>query len=220
MTADGLIPYERALATGEDLVAVAPDGAQVHWDVRRWLAPIDDADRTVLARCVGPTLDVGCGPGRFVHARALSGQIALGVDVAATAVELTARRGAAVLMRDVFDRVPGEGRWQSVLLMDGNIGIGGDPTSLLARLAQLLAPSGQLLVEIDPDDAMDQRLVVRLADALSAEAAASGADFDWAVVGGRALLGYAAAAALSYGGSWTADGRVFVCLTRRGLPPR
>jgi SAM-dependent methyltransferase len=210
MRQGALRPYEQALLSGRELTAVTGEGQRLRWDVGRWLAPINDADRTVLARCVGPTLDVGCGPGRFVHACATAGQIALGVDIAATAVELTARRGAAVLLRDVFERVPGEGRWQTVLLMDGNIGISGDPASLLARLGQLLAPRGQLLVEADPDETADQRLTVRLSDDTGL---AYGPAFEWALIGRIALARHAAVAGLRYSGSWEADGRVFVRLT-------
>ena len=31
------------------------------------------------------------------------------------------------MQRSVFDRLPDEGRWGSALLLDGNVGIGGDP---------------------------------------------------------------------------------------------
>ena len=39
-------------------------------------------------------------------------------------------------------RPPGEGRWDTVLFIDGNVGIGGDPIALLRRVRQLLAPAG------------------------------------------------------------------------------
>ena len=206
-----LRPYEQALVSGGNLMAVTSEGRRLRWDVGRWLAPIDDTDRTVLARCDGPTLDVGCGPGRFVHASALAGQIALGVDIAAAAVELTARRGAAVLLRSVFGRVPGEGRWQTVLLMDGNIGIAGDPAALLTRLAQLLASDGQLLVETDPDPHADHRLRVRLGG--PGTGSSYGPEFGWALVGRRALGRHAAEAGLRQNGSWEAGGREFARLT-------
>jgi hypothetical protein len=38
-----------------------------------------------------------------------------------------------------------------VLLLDGNIGIGGDPHRLLRRVRELLTPTGRLLVELDVD---------------------------------------------------------------------
>ena len=41
--------------------------------------------------------------------------------------------GGPALVRSVFETLPGEGRWDTVLLMDGNIGIGGDPAALLGR---------------------------------------------------------------------------------------
>ena len=35
----------------------------------------------------------------------------------------------------MFEPLPGEGRWGTVLLLDGNVGIGGDPVALLERAA-------------------------------------------------------------------------------------
>ena len=59
--------------------------------------------------------------------------MALGIDVTPAARAAAARRRRRrVLRRCVFDRVPGEGRWRTALLLDGNIGIGGDPVALLA----------------------------------------------------------------------------------------
>ena len=63
---------------------------------------------------------------------------ALGVDQSATAVRLARRSGAPALSRDVFDPLPGTGRWQTVLLADGNVGLGGDPWRVLRRAAELL----------------------------------------------------------------------------------
>ncbi|MBN9619691.1 MAG: class I SAM-dependent methyltransferase [Actinobacteria bacterium] len=208
MRVGALRDYEDALTSSRDLDLVTADGRRLHLDVRRWLAPADAADGTVLRRCVGPTLDVGCGPGRLVGARAGTGQITLGVDIAAAAVELTARRGAPVLRRDVFDRVPGEGRWQTILLVDGNVGIGGDVGLLLRRLRDLLGPGGQLLVEADPRPDADEVLAVRFAGRPDDPA------FDWAVVGGAALARHAARAGLRHVESWESDGRSFLRLVR------
>ena len=52
------------------------------------------------------------------------------------------------MQRDVFDRLPGEGRWCTALLADGNIGIGGDPVRLLQRVRTLLVPGGRVVVEL------------------------------------------------------------------------
>src|SRR4051812_20039915 len=107
---------------------------EVPLDVARWLAPADAADDTVLDRGTGPVLDVGCGPGRLVSSLNQRGVAALGVDVAETAVALTRGQGLPALLRSVFSDLPGEGRWPTVLLFDGNVGIGGDPLRLLERI--------------------------------------------------------------------------------------
>src|SRR5204863_7462240 len=86
-----------------------------------------------LAAMAAPVLDVGCGPGRLVVGLARRGAVALGVDPAPAAVALARGRGAAVLQRSVFDPLPGHGRWRTIVLADGNIGIGGDPVRLLRR---------------------------------------------------------------------------------------
>lgn len=121
----------------------------------------DDLERLILARCEAPVLDVGCGPGRLVAALNARGVPALGIDVSRQAVEQTRRRGAMALRRAVEDPVPAEGRWGTVLLADGSIGIGGDPGALLRRCRLLVGPRGLVLVETD--DAVGPRTVAALA---------------------------------------------------------
>ncbi|MEJ7832562.1 MAG: class I SAM-dependent methyltransferase [Nocardioides sp.] len=116
--------------------------------VEAWTRPADDDDHTLLALCVGATLDIGCGPGRMTAALADLGQVVLGIDVVGEAVGLTRERGGSALRRDVFDHLPGEGRWRSALLADGNVGIGGDPHALLKRIRQLIDPRGRVVVEL------------------------------------------------------------------------
>ncbi|CAN5628431.1 class I SAM-dependent methyltransferase [soil metagenome] len=103
----------------------------------------------VLERADGPVIDIGCGPGRHVAELAARGQIALGIDISAAATATAAKVGATVLRRSVFHRLPREGHWRTALLMDGNIGIGGDAASLLLRLRKVLAPGGTVLVEVE-----------------------------------------------------------------------
>ncbi|HEY7048050.1 MAG TPA: class I SAM-dependent methyltransferase [Jatrophihabitantaceae bacterium] len=173
-------------------------------DLGRWAGPVDDADESVLARCVAPVLDVGCGPGRFVLALAQRGHAALGVDITRAAVQLTRGHGVPALHRDVFDRTPGEGRWPTALLMDGNIGIGGDPVRLLTRLRTLLRATGQLLVEVHPGPDVDRRGRVRFVP--------GGPSFPWAEVGLAPLRRDAAGAGYSVGEVWSAAGRSFAVL--------
>jgi SAM-dependent methyltransferase len=117
--------------------------------VARWQADADGGDSVLLDACSGPTLDVGCGPGRLVAALLARNVQALGVDVSREAIRRTTARGGIAIRRDVFDLLPGEGRWHHVLLADGNLGIGGDPAALLRRVGQLLRPSGTVVVEVE-----------------------------------------------------------------------
>jgi SAM-dependent methyltransferase len=120
--------YEQGLRGGYVEVEYA-DGRVTPLAAQRWLRPIE-GDECILARCGGPTLDVGSGPGRLTVALTRRGIFALGIDVTPLAVELTLRAGGLALQRCVFDPIPGAGRWAEALLTDGNIGIGGDPVVL------------------------------------------------------------------------------------------
>ncbi len=127
-----------------------------------WRAPASDDERRLLASLPGPVLDLGCGPGRLVLALCELGIAALGVDASPRAVHLARAMGAATLERSVFDALPGEGRWPTVLLFDGNVGIAGDPVTLLRRVADLLAPLGRALVEVEPPGAPSHVTQARL----------------------------------------------------------
>jgi SAM-dependent methyltransferase len=179
-------------------------------DIMRWAGSIDRGDASVLDRCAGPVLDIGCGPGRFVRALAERGIAVLGVDLAGVAVRLTRERGGAALVRDVFARVPGEGRWRTALLVDGNVGIGADVGLLLRRAATLVAPDGRLLAEADPEH-RDQTLTVRF----HAGGQPIGPPAVWVRASLRTLRLCAADAGLSSGEAWTAGGRIFTVLSRR-----
>lgn len=161
-------PYADALVTGRGpLFLRRTDGWLLPLEVERWCARADAVDLTVLARCEGTVLDVGCGPGRLVAELAARGRPALGIDVSEAAVEHTARLGGQALRRSVFEPLPGEGRWDTALLLDGNVGIGGDPAALLRRVSQLLAPAGLLIVETLADVDVDERVsvdIVRVTD--------------------------------------------------------
>jgi SAM-dependent methyltransferase len=116
--------------------------------VHEWRRDADAADLELVGHCAGHTVDLGCGPGRLTAALTALGHVALGVDVVPEAVDQAVARGAVALRRDVFDRLPGEGRWDTALLADGNVGIGGDPVALLARAGELVAAHGRVVVEL------------------------------------------------------------------------
>ncbi|MFF3612584.1 class I SAM-dependent methyltransferase [Streptomyces sp. NPDC002580] len=156
-------PYADALGAGRGpLFLRRTDGWLLPLEVERWCARADAVDLRVLARCEGAVLDVGCGPGRLVAELAARGRPALGIDVSEAAVARTVRLGGQALHRSVFEPLPGEGRWGTALLVDGNIGIGGDPAALLRRTAQLLAPGGLLIAETVAGADVDERVDVRI----------------------------------------------------------
>ena len=146
----------------------------------------------------GPVLDVGCGPGRLTIALTERGVPALGVDISRAAIDLVRQAGAPALHRSVFDPLPGRGRWATVLLADGNIGIGGLPARLLRRCAQLLAPGGRILIEAEPG-AVDERVTAWLEHPDGRR----GPVFPWAHLGTAAVLDAAAAAGLRVVGNGT-----------------
>ena len=176
--------------------------------LERWCGRVDAVDLALLARAEGPVLDVGCGPGRLVVELARRGQSALGVDVAAAAVRLTTHAGGAAIRRSVFDPLPGEGRWGAVLLVDGNVGIGGDPVALLARCRALAAPDGRVLVELEAPGTGCSTVRTRLERAGEATPWC-----DWAHVGVDAVAAPAACAGLRVQESWGAGDRWFASLS-------
>ncbi|WP_405685934.1 methyltransferase domain-containing protein [Streptomyces sp. NBC_01387] len=204
-------PYRDALRAGQGpLFLRRDDGWLLPLDVERWCGAPDSADVTVLARCRGSVLDIGCGPGRLVAALAALGTTTLGIDVSQAAVDRTVQEGGAALCRSVFAPLPGEGRWGTALLMDGNVGIGGDPAALLVRVAELTGPNGMLIVEAAGHD-IDERVDVRVDDGRGAR----GAAFPWARAGTRALLGYAETTGWVTEDQWKTAGRSFLQLRRR-----
>ncbi|GAA0607074.1 hypothetical protein GCM10009547_06250 [Sporichthya brevicatena] len=204
-----LTRYHDALSRGLPLRISDETGATLSFDVGRWLRSSDADDETVLARCTGPTLDIGCGPGRLVRALLVRGVPALGVDVSEAAVGIARRNGASALRRSVFDELPGEGRWTSALLVDGNIGIGGNAPRLLSRVRDLLAPGGHVLVEVESGSAyVHFTAIVRGPDG---EAVGS---FPWIRIGAVPLTALAEPLGFTLTETWSSDHRHFVGLRR------
>ncbi|MCR6490555.1 class I SAM-dependent methyltransferase [Amycolatopsis sp. OK19-0408] len=178
--------------TGSDSWLHLDDGRRLRLDTRRWHRRADRADGWLLDRCPGPTLDLGCGPGRLVADLHSRGVPALGVDCSSEALHYCRERRAPAVQADLFDALPAEGAWQHVLLADGNIGIGGDPVRLLRRAASLLSPGGSVVLETTPAWPGLWRGRARWPH----QSDSVDGWFPWAVVGPDALPALAAAAGL------------------------
>jgi SAM-dependent methyltransferase len=204
----GRDPYAAAVRTGRGpLYLRLADGRRVRLPVHRWCAQPDEDDHTLLEGCEGPVLDVGCGPGRLCTTLLHRGVFAVGIDIARHTVNRATALGGAVLCRSVFEPLPLEGRWQTVLLADGNIGIGGDPAALLRRCAHLASPTGTLLIEADQRD-IEECCTAWFEDAEGYR----GPPFPWAGLGTAAICRVAERLGLSVIDQWRSGHRAFVSL--------
>jgi SAM-dependent methyltransferase len=175
----------------------------------------DAAEETVLERAVGPVLDIGCGVGRHVVALRARGVRAVGVEISSVAVAIARERGAEVIEASAFEH-PTTSEWRSILLLDGNIGIGGDAVRLLRRCDRLLAPGGAVLVELEPPATAPRAQRVRL------EGARAASDWiPWHFVDFQEIDRLASAAGFAVAERWQADGRWFAHLrpTMRSRKP-
>jgi SAM-dependent methyltransferase len=190
-----------------ELCLRADDGTVVPLDLDRWHGRPDADELALLERVCPPVLDLGCGPGRHVVALGERGVPALGIDAAPSAVATARARGALVLERSIFARIPGAGRWGTVLLLDGNVGIGGDPVALLGRARSLLRADGHVLAEVAPPATLSRSFEVRLE-----RRGVLGEPFSWAVLGADDVAATAAAAGLRADELWRGGDRWFTQL--------
>jgi SAM-dependent methyltransferase len=194
---------------GAEITVRLSDGTAAPLALDRYLAPADATDQSLLIDVSGPVLDVGCGPGRHLHALARRGVFGLGVDLSSAAVALARSGGARAIVGSIFDELPGAGRWQTALLLDGNIGIGGDPARLLERVGGLLRSGGDLLIEFYGPDARTGPVLARLETSLAASAW-----FPWARVASGDVLDLAGATGFAVARRWRSDDRWFAALRR------
>ena len=209
-------PYARALRAADSGVLYLEELrddeslSTSSMDFARWNNAADRVDVALLGSVRGPVLDVGCGPARMVRAAVAMRLEVLGLDVSPTAIELGRAAGLPMHEGSVFDQVPGEGDWHTVLLVDGNIGIGGDVARLLARCAELVSLDGEVVVELHSDPARDHKYTGRLVDIHGA----SSESFPWAEVGLAGVSRRAPAAGLALRQAWSTGGRSFCRLAK------
>lgn len=183
-----------------------PGGARVDAPAVEWFRAAAAVEVRALRDVRGPALDIGCGPGRHVRALSERGIPSLGIDITAAALRHARAKRVPVLERCVFGRVPGAGRWRSALLLDGNVGIGGDPVQLLRRVGELLAPDGRVLVEVGTTAAA-------VGDRVRFEVDATpGPWFGWTAVAVAELPAIAHESGLRLMRRWSDEGRNFAWL--------
>lgn len=206
--------YESGLGDGRPTLApveyhaIGDDGTRRRLPFERWLRRAADEEEQLLEWAVGPVLDVGCGAGRHLIALRRRGIGATGVEISARAAQIARARGAEVIEGSIFD-APRRAGWGTALLLDGNIGIGGDPERLLARIAALLRPGGRALVELDPPRSRTRMLRLRL------EGPHDVSDWiPWAWVGVDAIGPIATVAGLTLEDIWSTEQRWFARLRR------
>ena len=132
---------------------------------------------------------------------------ALGIDRSATAIRLAGCGGAPALLGDVFEPLPWTGSWHTVLLVDGNVGLGGDPRRILGRAVELLARGGRCVAEFDAETIGICSRWVRLESAREV-----GPWFRWASVGVDSAAALAAQVGLTLTGVRLIAGRVIASL--------
>ena len=193
--------YEAGLLGGSTQV-IDRSGRRRALPVTVWSGGVSTGDEGLLRACTGPTLDIGCGPGRLTATLTDRAIPALGVDISAVAVRLTIERGGLAIQGSVFDILPGQGRWRSLLLADGNVGIGGNPVALLLRCRDLISKHGKVLLDLtEPGSGLlieELRLI---------ESGRISPPFRWCQLGVDAVGPVAAAAGLVVRDIWMQDGR-------------
>ena len=128
-----------------------------HWDP--W-------DRELLPLATeGPVLDLGAGAGRaalYLQERGLS---VTAVEASPGAAEVCRRRGVRDVRLGDLNDPPTDQTWATVLLLCGNLGLGGTwqgNRSLLTRLAEISAPDAVLIGDsVTPEGDPGIRLRIR-----------------------------------------------------------
>jgi SAM-dependent methyltransferase len=139
----------RALPTP---VLEADDGTRVPAMAPEWFfAPVDRWDppeRELLVGLDGPVLDLGAGAGRAALHLQEQGLEVVAVESSPGAAEVCRRRGVIDVRLGYLNDPPADRPWRTVLLLCGNLGLGGSwdgNRRLLVALAER-CPPGAVLV--------------------------------------------------------------------------
>jgi SAM-dependent methyltransferase len=140
---------------GPDLVLEVDDGTSVpamaaEWFFRQpeeWVWWERDVLRVVAS---GPVLDLGAGAGRSSLFFQSLGFDVTAVESSGGAAEVCRRRGVREVREIDLNDPPDDKPWAAVLLLCGNLGLGGTWDGirrLLARLADICAPGARIVAD-------------------------------------------------------------------------
>ena len=138
-----------------DLMLEVDDGTAVPAMHPEWFfrseADWEPVERELLATVtVGPVLDLGAGAGRSALHFQQRGLQVTAVESSRGAVEVCRRRGVRDVREQDLNDPPTDRSWQAVLLLCGNLGLGGTwdgNRRLLRRLAAISAPGAVLVAD-------------------------------------------------------------------------
>jgi SAM-dependent methyltransferase len=172
---DALLAFLDGRAVPDLLLDADPGGSGPAMAPSWFFRPFEDWDwweRELLSLIepdAGPVLDLGAGAGRAsLHLQSL-GHDVTAVESSPGAAEVCRRRGVAdVRCADLNDPPTCDGGWGVVLLLCGNLGLGGSwdgNRALLRRLAERCAPGALLIGDsVEDDSGADLRLRIRAGD--------------------------------------------------------
>lgn len=110
---------------------------------------MSNIERTALQMCKGRTLDVGAGSGSHVLWLQQNGIEAHAIDISEGAVAVMEKRGIRCVSRCDFFNLEGR-QYDTLLMLMNGAGIVGTINRLpefFAKIKQILAPGGQLLMD-------------------------------------------------------------------------
>lgn len=109
-------------------------------DLHSYLTPQPDSlEQALLAYGRGKCLDIGCGAGRILRYLSAQGQVAVGIDIDSQLVQLCRELTDQPVHLTSWEQMGELGSFDSLLLFNRSIGIGGNIDGVKRLLAQCAA---------------------------------------------------------------------------------
>ena len=109
-------------------------------DLHFYLTPQPDSlEAALLAHVVGRCLDIGCGAGRILRYLSAKGYAVVGIDIDPPLIQLCREFGDGPVHVASWEKMEPLGQFDSLLLLNRSIGIGGNLAGVKRLLAQCAA---------------------------------------------------------------------------------